>query len=140
MVLVSNHQGMGDILLAFHLNVHFKWIAKAILFKVPGLGWSMHHAGYIALRRIAEYFEVVYDPEPKPGDPISIAQSEFDEAYDALAAAGLSLNSDRVQAWRDFAGWRVNYDAVLLALAELTIAPYAPWSSDRGFRPRRIHG
>lgn len=34
-------------------------------------------------------------------------------------------------AWRDFAGWRVNYDTVLVALAGLTMAPYAPWSSDR---------
>ena len=38
---------------------------------------------------------------------------------------------DREQAWADFAGWRVNYDAVLIALCRLTMAPYAPWSSDR---------
>jgi len=38
---------------------------------------------------------------------------------------------DREQAWQDFAGWRVNYDQVLLALAGLTMAPNAPWSSDR---------
>ena len=37
---------------------------------------------------------------------------------------------------RDFAGWRVNYDTVLLELAELTDAPYAMWSSDRGV----LHG
>ena len=51
--------------------------------------------------------------------------------YDALAAEGIPLKPDRDQAWRDFAGWRVNYDAVLVALAVLTIAPPAPWSSDR---------
>jgi hypothetical protein len=28
-------------------------------------------------------------------------------------------------------GWRVNYDAVLVTLAGLVMAPYAPWSSDR---------
>ena len=38
---------------------------------------------------------------------------------------------DRDQAWRDYAGWRVNYDTVLLALADLIMAPYAPWTSDR---------
>ncbi len=39
--------------------------------------------------------------------------------------------ADREQAWRDFSGWRVNYDVPLLALASLVMAPYAPWSSDR---------
>jgi hypothetical protein len=40
-------------------------------------------------------------------------------------------------AWRGFAGWRVNYDTVLLALAALTMAPEAPWSSDHSFRQSR---
>jgi hypothetical protein len=43
--------------------------------------------------------------------------------------------ADRDQAWRDFAGWRVNYDTVLLALAALTLAPPAMWSSDRSRMP-----
>jgi hypothetical protein len=45
------------------------------------------------------------------------------------------LIADRDAAWRDFAGWRVNYDTVLLALAAMTMAPYAPWSSDRSLLP-----
>ena len=48
-----------------------------------------------------------------------------------LAGAGVPLKADREQAWRDFAGWRVNYDSVLLALAELMMAPPARWISDR---------
>jgi hypothetical protein len=47
------------------------------------------------------------------------------------------LKADLEQAWRDFAGWRVNYDRVLLSLASLTMAPYAPWSSDRSMLYRR---
>jgi hypothetical protein len=47
------------------------------------------------------------------------------------------LKPDVDQAWRDFAGWRVNYDKVLLALAGLVLAPYAQWSSDRSFAYRR---
>ena len=34
-----------------------------------------------------------------------------------------TLKADLEQAWRDFAGWRVNDDRVLLALAALTVAP-----------------
>ena len=87
--------------------------------------------GYLALRAIADYFNIPYQPSPKPGDPISVRREEFDALLDRLAAEKAPLKADREQAWRDFAGWRVNYDAVLLALAGLTYAPSAPWSSDR---------
>ncbi len=94
-------------------------------------------AGYIALRRIADFFRVSYDPQPGRGDPISISREEFDEACEVLAEAGVPLKPDRDLAWLDFAGWRVNYDTVLLALASITMAPYAPWSSDRSVRLQR---
>ncbi len=94
-------------------------------------------AGFIALRRIADYFRIDYNQSPQPGDPISISRDEFDLACDQLAAANVPLKPDRDQAWRDFAGWRVNYDTVLLALAAITMAPYAPWSSDRSLLPSR---
>jgi hypothetical protein len=100
-------------------------------------------AGYLALRRIADSFQIAYDPDPAPADPISITREEWDEALDGLAADGVAVRADRDQAWRDFAGWRVNYDGVLLALCNLTSAPYAPWSSDRSgtstIRPRLFH-
>ncbi len=51
MVVVSNHQGVGDIMVAFHMDLHFKWISKASNFYVPCMGWFMYHAGYIPLHR-----------------------------------------------------------------------------------------
>jgi hypothetical protein len=92
-------------------------------------------AGFIALRRIADYFRVPYEPIVSWSDPISITREEFDDACAELAGQGVPLLEDREKAWRDFVGWRVNYDMVLLALATLTIAPYAPWSSDRARMP-----
>jgi len=89
-------------------------------------------AGYIALRRIAALFRLPYDPNPGPTDPIAVTREEFNEVYDRMAMAGVPLRNDRAQAWRDFAGWRVNYDTPLIRLAALTEAPIAPWSSDRG--------
>ncbi len=89
-------------------------------------------AGFLALRRICDYFDISYPDDPHyPQDPISIRREEFDAILDLLAADGVPLNPDRDQAWVDFAGWRVNYDRPLLALCSLTMAPPAPWSSDR---------
>jgi hypothetical protein len=88
-------------------------------------------AGYLALRRIADFFGVPYDDDPSPDDPITVAREEFEAAMDRLEEAGVPLTDDRDQAWRDFRGWRVNYDTVLVTLAGLIMAPYAPWSSDR---------
>ena len=95
-------------------------------------------AGFLALRHIADFFEFEYNPDPHyPEEPISVSREEFDAACAALAAKGVPLKEDREQAWKDFAGWRVNYDKVLLALCRLTMAPVAPWSSDRSEIERR---
>ena len=93
-------------------------------------------AGYLCLREIASYFGVAFDPDPSPDDPISITRQEFDALLDGFADVGVPLKADRDRAWRDFAGWRVNYDVPLLALATLTEAPTAEWSSDRSGRQR----
>jgi len=95
-------------------------------------------SGYLALRHLADVFDIEYDPDPRPDDPISVTRSEFDALWDRLAAEGAPLRADREQAWRDFAGWRVNYDHVLMRLCGLVMPPIAPWSSDRSptrYRP-----
>ena len=57
---------------------------------------------------------------------------------DELLVRGASvLLVDRDEAWKNFAGWRVNYDRVLIGLARLTSAPFAPWSSDRSLPDMR---
>ncbi len=88
-------------------------------------------SGYLALQRIAEFFHLAFDSDPAPDDPISIRRDEYDALIDQLRDAGLPLKPDLDQAWRDYAGWRVNYDKPLLSLCALAAAPPAPWSSDR---------
>lgn len=95
-------------------------------------------SGYLALRRVADVFHIEYNRDPDPSDPISIHRSEYDQALDRLAAAGVPLKADRGQSWIDYQGWRVNYDTALIALAALTMAPYAPWVSDRSLRDRPV--
>ena len=66
---------------------------------------------------------------PLDGEP------DLSAACAELAAGSVPLKPDLEKAWLDFKGWRVNYDTTLLALAALTLAPYAMWSSDRSLRP-----
>lgn len=88
-------------------------------------------AGYLALRRIADGYGIGYDPDPRPDGPISVDRHEWDAAMGELEQAGVPLTADRDQAWRDWRGWRVTYDSVLLGLARVTEAPPVPWVSDR---------
>ncbi len=91
----------------------------------------MLRTGFFALRRVADYFGIAYDPDPPTDGPISVTRREFDLLCVELRAAGVPLKADLDAAWRDFQGWRVNYDTVLVTLCSLTMAPVARWSSDR---------
>lgn len=96
-------------------------------------------AGIEALRRIADYFKVPYNPDPNfPEDPIQISRADFDKACNRLVSQGIPIKEDRDLAWQNFAGWRVNYDSVAVGLAELTMAPDIPWLAEHTFVPADI--
>jgi len=141
----ENHTTLAPLIFFRSPNPHRSWITAAgtildcaaltvstidIQYKQP-LPQMTIRSGYIALRHIVDFFGLDYNLAPKPTDPISIDRSEFDEVYDTLLAAGVPLKPDRDQCWRDYSGWRVNYDIPLLQLASMTMAPYSPWVSDR---------
>ncbi|NIQ38102.1 MAG: 1-acylglycerol-3-phosphate O-acyltransferase [Proteobacteria bacterium] len=51
-ILMANHQGAFDIFaLLAYLPIHFKWLAKEELFRIPIFGWAMGAAGYISIDR-----------------------------------------------------------------------------------------
>lgn len=50
-MVVSNHQSQLDILVAFSLFFHFKWVSKAEVFKLPLIGWNMILNEYIKIKR-----------------------------------------------------------------------------------------
>ena len=91
-------------------------------------------SGILALRQIADFYDIPHDADPAPDDPISITRAEFDAALDELEEVGVPIKRDRDQAWRDFNGWRVNYDTVLLALCALV------WAPQRTLEQRPGHG
>lgn len=89
-------------------------------------------AGFLALRRIANYYDISNPQDPHyPEDSISVTREEFEAVLGQLSQAGLPVKPDLEQAWRDFSGWRVNYDRVLISLCRLVMAPHGVWSSDR---------
>ena len=49
--MVSNHQSLVDILAAFRLFTHFKWVSNPDLFNIPLIGWNMRLNRYIRLER-----------------------------------------------------------------------------------------
>lgn len=50
-MVVSNHQSQLDILVAFSLFFHFKWVSKTEVFKLPFIGWNMILNEYIKIKR-----------------------------------------------------------------------------------------
>src|SRR5207249_7637926 len=50
-VMVANHQSFLDILVLFRLFVHFKWVSKIEMFRIPLIGWNMALNRYVKLRR-----------------------------------------------------------------------------------------
>ncbi len=50
-IFVSNHQSLVDILVIYRTFIHFKWISKAELFRVPFAGWNMWANRYIPIKR-----------------------------------------------------------------------------------------
>jgi len=140
----ETHTSYGSLAFFRSPNPNRSWVtaagavldSAAIRLAVLDIPWTPAaplciRSGYLALREVAGFFGFDYDDSPAPDDPISVSRDEFDELYEKLAEKGVPLRADRDKAWRDFAGWRVNYDRVLLTLASYVMAPYAPWVSDR---------
>jgi hypothetical protein len=84
-------------------------------------------AGYLSLRHISEFFQIPLPQNVNRGDPISISEDQFLAALDEMRKSGIPIKENLQEAWLDFSGWRVNYDTALLSLADLVMAPPAPW-------------
>jgi 1-acyl-sn-glycerol-3-phosphate acyltransferase len=50
-IIISNHQSAMDIVLLYRLRMHFKWVAKREIFKIPVIGWNLWLNRHIAIDR-----------------------------------------------------------------------------------------
>ncbi len=87
--------------------------------------------GFTALDRIAAALGWIVDPDPDPEEPIDLTFAEFADAVAQLDGAGFPMERSAEDAWPDFRGWRVNYEAVAYRLSDVLTAPPAPWSGPR---------
>ena len=87
--------------------------------------------GFTCLSAIARARGFDLPDEPDPNDGISLSYEEFAEAIDRLRVVDFPLPRSNEEAWMDFVGWRVNYEAAAYALTRAIDAPPALWSGPR---------
>jgi len=87
--------------------------------------------GFTCLRNIAGVLRLPYDPDPMPDDPIELTFDEFKGAMGRLEEMDFPMERTPEEAWPHFQGWRVNYESIAYQLADLIVAPPAPWSGHR---------
>jgi hypothetical protein len=86
-------------------------------------------SGWLNLRRIADYFKIHYETKVSWKMKIAISREEFDIVLARLERGGVPLIADRDAAWRDFVGWRANYDAIIEAAYLQFNCPRTDWFS-----------
>jgi hypothetical protein len=87
--------------------------------------------GFTCLGNIARALRFPIPENANPNDGISLSYDEFKEAVERLRKVDFPLQRPIEEAWRDFVGWRVNYEAAAYALAQAIDAPPALWSGPR---------
>ena len=61
----------------------------------------------------------------------TLTYEDFVDAIERLASVDFPLERSNEDAWLDFVGWRVNYEAAAYAIASAIDAPPAMWSGPR---------
>ncbi len=72
--------------------------------------------GMNCMRSMASALRIPFNPDPLPTDPVRLTRAEFDEGVARLQAVGFPMERDADETWRNFRGWRVNYEGIVDAL------------------------
>jgi len=88
-------------------------------------------AGFLCFNQIAQAMGLKVADEPDPNSGISLTYEEFLGAIDRMHQVDFPIERDPEDAWKDFVGWRVNYEQAAYAVAaDLHVVP-ALWSGQR---------
>ncbi len=87
--------------------------------------------GFTCFGNIARALRIPIPEDADPSDGISLSYEDFLEAIERLRQVDFPVERPVEDAWADFLGWRVNYEAAAYALAWAADAPPALWSGPR---------
>jgi hypothetical protein len=87
--------------------------------------------GFTCLGNVARAIGIPIPLDADPRDGISLSYDDFTEAIERLRKVDYPIERPVEDAWTDFMGWRVNYEAAAYALAWTAEAPRALWSGPR---------
>jgi hypothetical protein len=87
--------------------------------------------GFQCFSRIALAMGIDLPAEPGAAAGISLSYTEFLDGVAVLREVDFPIERDPADAWRDFVGWRVNYERAAYAVAAAVYAVPALWSGPR---------
>jgi hypothetical protein len=87
--------------------------------------------GFTCLGNIARALGIPIPENADPNDGISLSYEDFVGAVQRLREVDFPIHRPLEDAWIEFLGWRVNYEAAAYALAWAIDAPPALWSGPR---------
>jgi hypothetical protein len=99
--------------------------------KAPPEARQFLRAGFVGLRTLSRVTGTPVSEDPLPDDPIDLTFDQFANGVALIREAGFPVERTAEESWRDFHGWRVNYEAAAYVLAEFVVAVPAPWSGQR---------
>jgi hypothetical protein len=94
--------------------------------------------GFTCLGNIARAIGIPIPLDADPSIGITLSYDDFVEAIDRLRRVDYPIERPLEDAWADFLGWRVNYEAAAYALALTIDAPPALWSGPRRHEVEQI--
>ena len=87
--------------------------------------------GFSTLQAIARTYDLPVDDDPDPDAPLQLSYADYLAGIQRIASTSFRMERTPEQAWPDFRGWRVNYEAVAYALAYRLDSVPAPWTGPR---------
>jgi hypothetical protein len=87
--------------------------------------------GFLSLRSIADTVGLDVDHDPDPDQDLVLTYDDYLVGVARIASTTFRMERTPEEAWPDFRGWRVNYEAVAYALMDRLDAVPGPWTGAR---------
>jgi hypothetical protein len=87
--------------------------------------------GFLSLRSIAETVGLDVDHDPDPDTELQLSYDDYLSGVARISSTSFTMERTPEEAWPDFRGWRINYEAVAYALMDRLDAVPGPWTGIR---------